>query len=115
LNAFFRISIIADIGKKRNSEYDYMHIQLLTGFIPRFFHISGQHGFLRESTSGFFGRPEGFVRTCCGREKKGTGGSIKALGAKKAALKILRFTLFVVSQACDLVKKDILQTRCDCV
>jgi hypothetical protein len=52
------------------------------------------------------------VRRCCGREKKGTGGSIKALGA---AFKILRFTLFVVSQAWDLVKKDSLQTRCACV
>jgi hypothetical protein len=51
------------------------------------------------------------VRTGCGREKKGTGGSRKALGAEKAALKILRFTLFVVSQAWDLVKKDTLSPK----
>jgi hypothetical protein len=136
LNAFCRISTIPDIGEKKDSEYDNMHIQLITGFISGFFHISGQHRFVGGASlrfvsrffhiSGqhgvpslenlrFFGRSEGLVRTCCGRGWKGTGGSREALGAKKAALKILRFTLFVVSQAWDLVKKDILQTRCACV
>ncbi len=101
-----------------------MHIQLLTGFISGFSHISGQHRFVGGRASGsypeisiylgnmgYFGREPPVLWAFGGvradglrREKKGTGGSRKALGAEKAALKILRFTLFVVSQAWDLVE-----------
>jgi hypothetical protein len=39
-----------------------------------------------EENLRFFGLPEGFVRTGCGREKEGTGGSRKALGVWKKRL-----------------------------
>jgi hypothetical protein len=57
LNAFYWICINANIEKRIDSRYDYMHIWLLTGFISRFYlffisrfvflflflHVSGQH------------------------------------------------------------------------